>query len=59
MPALTVGKNLDVLPHRCAGLRSGLEVLMVDHLVFQAAPEALDGSVIIAIPFPRQGGYQT
>ncbi len=53
------GNNLDVLLNRCAGLRPGLEVLLMYPLVFQTAPEAQDGSTIITIPLSRQGGDQT
>ena len=58
MPTLTAVKNLDVLPNGRFGLRARLKALVVDHFIFQAAPEALNGCVIIAIARSRHGSCQ-
>ena len=58
MPALAVVKNLDVFPNSRFSLCPSLEALVVDHFIFKAAPEALDGGVIIAIALSRHGSHQ-
>lgn len=58
MKALAVVKNLDVLPNGRFSLCPSLEALVVDHFIFKAAPEALDGGVIVAIALSRHGSHQ-
>lgn len=49
MQPLAILEHLDVLEHRRAGLGLGAEVLVVDHLGLQFAPERLDHRVVITV----------
>ena len=58
MQALVFVKNLDVLPNSRFSPCPSLEALVVDHFIFKAAPEALNGRVIITVAFSRHGSHQ-
>ena len=57
MQALAVVKNLDVFPNGGFRLGTGREAVVVDHLVLKAAPEALNGRVIVTVAFSRYGSH--
>lgn len=52
-------KGLDVVKDGAARLGEGGEALVIDHFVFEAAPEAFDKGVIVAIAFAAHGSDQT
>ena len=59
MPPLTVVEDLDVLSDGRLGLGAGQIAAMVNEFVFQAAPEALHRSVVVAIsPAEHRGRHE-
>src|SRR5471030_118486 len=52
---LAVVKAFDVFLYCCFRVSPGRVALMVHQLVFQAAPEALHGRVVVAVPPARHG----
>jgi hypothetical protein len=55
----TVIRSLDVTEDGSASLGQGGEALVVDHFVFESAPEGFDEGVIVAIALAAHGSDQT
>ena len=51
-------EGLDVVEEGGAGLGEGSEALVVNHFVFEAAPEAFDEGVVVAIAWATHGRDQ-
>jgi hypothetical protein len=51
-------KGFDVVEDGIASLREGGEALVVDHFIFEAAPEGFDKGVVVAVAFPAHGSDQ-
>ena len=59
MTPLAVVEDLDVLPDRCFRVGPRGVLLMMNHFVFQAAPEALHRRVVIAVSLARHRRLHT
>jgi hypothetical protein len=55
----TVIKGFDVIEDGTARLGEGGEALVIDHFVFEAAPEGFDEGVVVAIAFAAHGSDET
>ena len=56
MKSEAVIEGFNVIKDGGAGLGQGPEALMVNQLVFEAAKEGLDKSVVVAVTFSAHGG---
>ncbi len=59
MQSGAVIKGFDVIEDGSAGRGAGGEAMVIDQLVFEAAPERFDKGVIVAVPGAAHGGEQT
>lgn len=59
MQSGTVIKGFDVVEDGAARLSEASEALVIDHFVFEAAPEGFDEGVIVAIAFAAHGRDET
>ena len=48
-------KRFDVVEDGMASCGEGGEALVVDHFIFEAAPEGFDEGVVVAVSFPAHG----
>ena len=53
-----VVEGFDVIEDGGAGLGVSAEAVMIDQLVFEAAPEAFDKRVVVAVAFAAHGSEQ-
>ena len=51
-------KGFDVVEDRAPSLGEGGEALVIDHFVFEAAPEGLDEGVVVAVTFAAHGSEE-
>ena len=58
MQTATIVEGFDVIEDGSASLGLSGEALMVDQLVFEAAKEALDKGIIVAVTWTTHGGDQ-
>ena len=58
MQSSAVIKGFDVVKDGGARLGQGDEAVMVNELLFEAAPEGLDEGIVVAIAFAAHGGEE-
>ena len=59
MQSGAVIEGLDVVEDGSACFGEGSEAVMIDELVFEAAPEGFDKGVIVAVAFAAHGSEQS
>lgn len=58
MQSGAVVEDLDVVEDRRAGFAVGAEAVVIDQLVFEAAPEGFDEGIVVAVALATHGGDQ-
>src|SRR5664279_3138837 len=58
MGALAIVEAFDVVKDLALGLGAGVEAAAINQLEFEGAPEAFDGSIVVAVAFATHGGNQ-